>query len=113
MLDQAELQSRVGYDVVDRDGKSVGNLEFVFNDADTGRPEWIGVFGGTFRHYHRLVPVKGIEREEIRLRVPWTNEQVKSAPEYGTARSISDELEREAYRHYGLTQSSAATAATG
>jgi PRC-barrel domain len=103
MLEQAELQSCIGFDVVDCDGKSVGNLEYVFNDADTGRPEWIGVFGGTIRHYHRLIPVEGVEREPSRLRVPWTKEQVKSAPDYGNARTVSDDLERETYRHYGLT----------
>jgi sporulation protein YlmC with PRC-barrel domain len=102
MLEEAELQSLIGFDVVDRDGKSVGNLEYVFNDADTGKPEWIGVFGGTIRHYHLLVPVEGVEREETRLRVPWTKEQVKSAPDYGGARSVSDDLERETYSHYGL-----------
>ena len=112
MLEEAELRSLTGYDVVDRDGKSVGNLEFVFNDADTGRPEWIGVFGGTLRHYHLLVPVEGVEREQTRLRVPWTKEQVKSAPDYGGARSVSDELERETYRHYGL-ESPATTGARG
>jgi sporulation protein YlmC with PRC-barrel domain len=110
MLDQAELQALIGADVIDRDGKSVGNLEYVFNDADTGRPEWIGVFGGTLRHYHLLVPVERIEREETRLRVPWTKEQVKSAPDYGDARSVSDELERETYRHYGLTPATSTTA---
>lgn len=102
MLEQAELQSLMGYDVVDQDGKSVGNLEFVFNDADTGRPEWLGVFGGTLRHYYKLVPVEGVEREQNRLRVPWSKEQVKSAPDYGGARSIPGELERETYSHYGL-----------
>jgi PRC-barrel domain len=102
MLEEAELRSLIGFDVVDRDDKSVGNLEYIFNDADTGRPEWLGVFGGTLRHYHLLVPVEGVERDGTRLRVPWTKEQVKSAPDYGGARSVSDELERETYSHYGL-----------
>jgi sporulation protein YlmC with PRC-barrel domain len=102
MLEEAELQSLIGFDVVDQDGKSVGNLEYVFKDADTGRPEWIGVYGGTIRHYHLLVPVEGVEREATRLRVPWIKEQVKSAPDYGGARSVSGELERATYSHYGL-----------
>jgi hypothetical protein len=34
--------------------------------------------------------------------VPWTKAQVDDAPDYGTDTSISEELEREAYRHYGL-----------
>jgi sporulation protein YlmC with PRC-barrel domain len=101
-MEPAELQSLIGFDVVDRDGKSVGNLEFVFNDANTGRPEWLGVFGGTFRHYYKLVPVEGAERDEMRLRVPWTKGQVKSAPDYGGARAVSGELERETYSHYEL-----------
>ena len=49
----------MGRDVIDSDGKSIGNLETFFADRNTGRPEWLGVFTGTFLQHHYLVPVEG------------------------------------------------------
>jgi|Tabmets5t2r1_1033131.scaffolds.fasta_scaffold32776_1 sporulation protein YlmC with PRC-barrel domain len=103
MLTESELRTLLSRDVLDKDGKSLGNIETFFNDRNTGTPEWIGVFSGTFRQHHRLVPVRGAESEGNAVRVPWTKEQVESAPDYGKPEGgISEEMEREAYRHYGL-----------
>jgi uncharacterized protein YrrD len=103
MLDEAQLRNLIGRDVIDRDGKSIGALETYFADRSTGRPEWIGIFTGTFRHRHYLVPVEGVVSEGTVIRVPWTKEQVESAPDFGDPEaSISEEMEREAYSHYGL-----------
>ena len=103
MLNESELQTLISHDVVDRDGKSVGYVETIFNDRDTGKPEWIGVLTGSLRHHHLLVPVGGIEREGTSIRVPWTKEQVHGAPDYGKPEgTISEDMERETYRHYGL-----------
>jgi sporulation protein YlmC with PRC-barrel domain len=103
MLDEIQLRTLLGRDVVDSDAKSIGNLETYFADRSTGRPEWIGVFAGTFRQHHYLVPVEGAVSEGTAVRIPWTKEQVKDAPEYSDPeQSISEELEGEAYRHYGL-----------
>ena len=102
MLNETELPDLMGRDVLDSDGKSIGQVECFFNDKATRKPEWIGVFTGTFRTHHFLVPVAGATREGLALRVPWAKEQVESAPDYGDPdRAISEELEREAYRHYG------------
>lgn len=103
MLNESELRALMSRDVLDREGKSIGNVETFFKDRQTGKPEWIGVFTGTFRQRHFLVPVRGIESEGVRVRVPWTKDQVHSAPDYRDPEgSISEEMEREAYRHYGL-----------
>jgi hypothetical protein len=108
MLSESDLRNLIGRDVLDREGKSIGNLETFFKDRESGIPEWVGVFTGTFRHHHFLVPVRGAEREGTALRLPWTREQVESAPDYGKPdKGISDELEREAYRHYGLESAAA------
>jgi len=113
-LGEVDLGHLVGHDVVDEHGKSVGNVEYIFNDDETGRPEWIGVLTGTFRHHHVLVPAKGAERQGPSLRVPWAKERIKQAPRYdqedrrgilglGEYRTkISKEKERMAYAHYGI-----------
>lgn len=108
MPSESDLRELIGRDVLDREGKSIGNLETFFNDKETGVPEWIGVFTGTFRQHHFLVPVRGAEREGTALRLQWTKEQVQSAPDYGKPdRAISEEMEREAYRHFGLESAAA------
>ena len=108
MLDESELQALTSRDVVDRDGKLVGYVEAIFNDRDTGKPEWLGVMTGKLRQHHVLVPVSNVQRADGSVTVPWTKEQVESAPDYGAPdRSISPELEREAYRHYGIEPATA------
>ena len=85
MLSESDLRELIGRDVVDREGKSIGNLE-----------------------HHFLVPVRGAEREGTALRLQWTKDQVSSAPDYGKPdRAISEEMEREAYRHFGLESAAA------
>ena len=57
---------------------------------------------------HTYVADRGAEREGTALRLPWTKEQVSSAPDYGKPdRAISEEMEREAYRHFGLESAAA------
>jgi hypothetical protein len=103
MLNETDLRDVMTHDVVDTEGKSVGNIETFFKDRESGRPEWLGVYTGTFRPHHYLVPVEGAEREGTAVRVPWTKEQVHSAPSYRDPdEPISEEMEREAYAHYGV-----------
>ena len=66
------FRSLVSLELVDRDGKSVGYVETVFKDRNTGRPEWLGVMTGTWRHHHRLVPASGVERSASMVVVPLT-----------------------------------------
>ena len=102
MLDESELRALVTHAVVYRGRKQVGYVETIFNDRETGRPEWLGVMTGTLRPRHRLVPVADVQKDGVTVVLPWTGKQVKSAPDYGNPdEPISEELEREAYRHYG------------
>jgi hypothetical protein len=120
MLDEGQLRNLLGHDVVDPNGKSVGYVDVVFSDDESGRPEWVGVMTGTFRHRYHLVPVSGVDREHSSLRVPWTKDRIKHAPEYGNddkrntlglgdyRLAISKEKERAAYEYYGLGDGGAA-----
>jgi sporulation protein YlmC with PRC-barrel domain len=102
MISESEFHALVSREVVDRNAKSVGYIETVFKDRETGRPEWLGVMTGTWRHHHRLVPATDeVKMVETTVTIPWTKEQVESAPDYGEPdRPISKELEDQAYRHY-------------
>jgi hypothetical protein len=104
----------VGHEVVDLNGTSLGYVDLIFVDDATGRPEWIGLWGGVPGSTHTLVPVRGIELRDDELRLPWPEDIVRNAPSYseedksglltdesGTV-SISPEKERAVYEHYGL-----------
>ena len=102
MVDESELRAMLSREVLDPEGKSVGYVETVFKDRETGKIEWLGVMTGTWRHHHHLVPATDVESSGTTVKVPWSKEQVEKAPEYEDPdRPISEELEREAYRHYG------------
>jgi hypothetical protein len=108
MLNETDLLELLGHDVLDHDGKSIGQIECFFNDKETGTPEWIGVFTGMFRPHHYLVPVERAVRESGVIRVPWTNEQVRAAPEFSDPEQpITETVERDAYQHYGLKSAAA------
>jgi sporulation protein YlmC with PRC-barrel domain len=110
-----ELRGLVGHEVVDTSGESIGYVDLVFIDSDTGRPEWLGIWNGVWQTRPRvLVPMQGIEHVEDEIRVPWTKDVVMSAPSYDEEDDrgivadhqdvigISPEKEREAYSHYGI-----------
>ncbi len=110
---QEQLRALVGHEVHDSDGKKVGYVDLVFADEDSGALEWMGVWRGTPGGGRHLVPLAGITHDRNEIVLPWTKEQVESAPEYDEEDdrgvidgephfAISDEKEEEAFRHYGL-----------
>ena len=106
-MNETELRALIGFGVVDQNGKSVGNVECIFNDDQIGQPEWIGVVTGSFRQQHVLVPVSGAEKAGVYLKVPWPKDRVTRAPRYETGGSriaISKEQERAAYTYYGIEE---------
>jgi hypothetical protein len=111
----AEFLPLVGHEVVDANGKSIGYVDLFFADDETERPEWIGVWlGGRPGGRRVLVPVRGVELVEDELRLPWTEDVVRKAPDYDEDDDrgiladdpdgirISPEKERAAYDHYGV-----------
>jgi hypothetical protein len=112
-----DARALVGHEVVDCDGKSIGYVDQVFNDANTGEPEWLGVITGGLRRRTHLVPISGLEPGNGTLKVRWTKDRVKEGPQYGGGgdkgsilglgdygAAISDSKEREAYAYYGMAE---------
>jgi sporulation protein YlmC with PRC-barrel domain len=116
MVDENDARSLLGHQVVDRDGKSIGYVDQVFNDNQTGKPEWIGVITGGLRRRTHLVPVAGLETGNGTIKVPWTKDRVKESPQYGSGDegsilglgdyglAISESKEREAHAYYGAAE---------
>jgi len=116
MVDEHNARALVGHEVVDCHGKSIGYVDQVFNDAETGEPEWLGVITGGLRRRTHLVPISGLEPENVSLKVRWTKDRVKGGPEYGGGdkgsilglgeygAAISNSKEREAYAYYEIAE---------
>lgn len=111
---QYEIQDLItmrGKPVYGSDGEKLGELEDVYQDEDTRQPEWLAIkesmVGGLFGTKHFLVPVmeaqlsSGRGGEEPAIRVPYTKEKVKDAPQVG-GDWISEEQEQQVYAYYGI-----------
>lgn len=98
-----DLQRYIGYDVVDRNGNSIGTLECLWADH-RGEPAFVGVRTGWFIGKTHVVPANSVEVSERghRLRLPYTIDKVKNAPAYDAESEMTLEKEREVYRYYGL-----------
>jgi len=100
-----DLERYIGYDVVDRNSNNIGTLECLWADHH-GEPSFVGVRTGWFLGKTHVVPAQSVEVSERgqRLRLPYTEDQVKDAPAYDAETDMTDEKEREVYRYYGLNQ---------
>jgi len=101
MQDVQELTQMRGAPVVANDGEQIGEVEEIYLDNETGKPEWVGVGTGALGRKHVLVPLENADVQENAISVPYGVAQVKGAPDVDSE-EVSQELERELYAHYGL-----------
>lgn len=113
--DTTRLEDWVGTTLVDRSGEKIGKIADFYTDDETGRPEWIAVNTGLFGSRVSFVPLAGAEASDDDLRVGFTKDQVKDAPNAEREGSLSPNEEVRLYEHYGYearTTASAPTTAT-
>jgi uncharacterized protein (TIGR02271 family) len=106
-----ELTTMRGSSVYTSDGEKLGDFEEIYHDEATGEPEWIRVksstLGGILGTKHFMVPLAGAEfqdGEDPAIRVPYSKDRIQYAPDV-EGEWISEEDERQLYRHYGLQPS--------
>ena len=93
-----------GRTLVDRKGERIGEVDFVYVDDASGRPEWAGVLNLRLLGMRpALVPLRRASRHghAVRLRNV-TSDQVRSAPYVPPDRGMSEEDEELLMRHYRL-----------
>ena len=101
-IDQA-LEWR-GRQVVDRDGDKIGTFDEIYLDEGTNEPAWAAVKTGLFNRRHRVVPISTAEADGTNIRVPFTKDQVKSAPTIDSEGWVSERDQGTILRHYGLPE---------
>src|SRR5919199_6304880 len=94
--------SLAGAPVIGGDGQKLGNVDGVYYDNATDRPEWVAVRSGLFGTRVTLVPLSRADVTGDELHVPFDKAQLKDAPHHDPGRELSSSAEADLYRYYGL-----------
>ena len=93
-----DMRTWQGRDAHGQDGP-LGPVEGIYLDDETGEPEWLGI--ATDAGPISFVPVTQATHSPDGVRLPYTREQVRSAPTTQADGHLSPEEEAALYRHYG------------
>jgi uncharacterized protein YrrD len=86
MPEMTEVYEWHGRNVVGSDGEKIGKLAEIYDDPETGKPEWATVSSGLFGTKSNFVPLAGASPAGEDVRVQVTKDQVKDAPGCGHRR---------------------------
>jgi uncharacterized protein (TIGR02271 family) len=99
----------IGQTMYSSDGDKIGKIGQVFLDDTTDRPEFLTVNTGLFGTNESFVPAGDAEVTGDGVRVPFTKDKVKGAPNVDVeAGHLDESQEDELYRYYGITYAGAA-----
>jgi hypothetical protein len=90
-----------GKTVVDRDGEKVGTLGDLYLDRETDRPAYAGVKTGLFKTRESIVPLDGARELDGDLQIPYSEQEIKDAPNVDPDVALSEEEEERLHEHYG------------
>jgi uncharacterized protein (TIGR02271 family) len=91
-----------GRTLKDRNGHKIGQVDAVYFDQQTDRPDWALVNTGLFGTKSSFVPLAGASPQGEDVVVQVEAQQVKDAPKMDPAQELSEQQEAELFRHYGI-----------
>jgi uncharacterized protein (TIGR02271 family) len=109
MTDLTEAYGFEGRTLVDRDGDKIGKIDELYQDQETGRPEWALVNTGLFGTKKTFVPLRGAQATGEDVRVPVEKAQVKDAPGIEADGVLGEAEERRLFEHYGVDYTTGGT----
>jgi uncharacterized protein (TIGR02271 family) len=109
MSDTREVLEWRGRTVVDHEGSKLGKIEEIYLDQETDRPEWALVNTGMFAGKSSFMPLKGVRADGDDVVAPYSQEQVKDAPQMEGDGELSQQDEAALYAHYGVEYSEASS----
>jgi uncharacterized protein (TIGR02271 family) len=86
---------------VDVNGDKVGSVDEVYLDRSSGEPEWVTVSTGLFGTRTTFVPIGDAQSSNGEVRLAYTKDQIKDAPNVDADGALSREEEQALYEHYG------------
>ena len=102
MPDMTEAYGWQGRTVVGSDGEKIGKISQIYEDPETGKPEWATVSSGLFGTKSNFVPLAGASPDGEDVRAEVTKDQVKDAPGVENDGELSEAEERRLFEHYGV-----------
>lgn len=107
-------QTLRGTEVLGTDGSKLGQVEEIYFDNETARPEWAAVKTGLFGRKLALVPLATAQQTAEGLQVPFDKAKVKDAPHHDPGSDLTIPQEEELFSYYGVPYGGdTATALTG
>jgi uncharacterized protein (TIGR02271 family) len=91
-----------GRTMVGSDGEKIGKIKEIYDDPQTGRPEWATVSSGLFGTRSNFVPLTGASAAGEDVRAQVTKDQVKDAPGVEADGELSEQEETRLFEHYGV-----------
>jgi uncharacterized protein (TIGR02271 family) len=101
MKTSQDVQNWRGLKAVDADGEKVGTIEEIYLDRGTDEPEWVTVSTGLFGSRTSFVPVADAQLSGDEVRLAYSKDQIKDAPNVDADGALSREEEQRLYEHYG------------
>lgn len=104
-----------GRTMIGSDDEKIGKISEIYEDPQTGKPEWATVSSGLFGGKSNFVPLAGASPAGEDIRAQVTKEQVKSAPGVeDDDGDLSQQQEQRLFEHYGVPYTTdGSTTATG
>jgi uncharacterized protein (TIGR02271 family) len=102
MIEMTDAYQWHGRTMIGSDGEKIGKISEIYDDPETGKPEWATVSSGLFGMKSNFVPLAGASPEGEDVRAQVTKDQVKNAPGVEADRELSDEEERRLFEHYAV-----------
>jgi uncharacterized protein (TIGR02271 family) len=102
MTEMTDAYQWHGRTMIGADGEKIGKISEIYDDPETGEPEWATVSSGLFGTKSNFVPLAGASPEGEDVRAQVTKDQVKDAPGVEADRELSEQEERRLFEHYGV-----------
>jgi uncharacterized protein (TIGR02271 family) len=103
----------IGRDAYDRNGDKIGEIESIYYDDRTSRPEWVAVRTGLFGRKLSFVPIAGSSPHGDDLQLAYEKATVKDSPNCEADGHLSEEEERRLFGHYQFNWDDSTTTGYG
>jgi uncharacterized protein (TIGR02271 family) len=101
MKTHEDIQQWRGAKAVDVNGDKVGTIDEVYLDRGSQEPEWVTVGTGLFGTRTSFVPIADAQNSDAEVRLAYTKDQIKNAPNVDADGELSRDEEQRLYEHYG------------
>lgn len=99
MTDAYQWQGRT---MVGSDGEKIGKISEIYEDPQTGKPEWATISSGLFGTKSNFVPLAGASPDGEDVRAQVTKDQVKDAPGVEAEGELSEQEEQRLFEYYDV-----------